>query len=320
LPILAPAVSANFQASGSAQVTGQVGLGTTIPRAQFEVHLSSSDAYAIQVSSENGAPMLQMDNSGKLAIGLSSAQADVDVTGTGDSGSAGLELRCGNSSSTLSSSQIVFTSSSNAYAHSIRTRAVAGQNLYNSIDFFLWNSTAQPSALGSLYALSLQATTTISTGTASVHVMPVSSAPVAELEVSNGVSLGGGTIEYASSMPPGSSRSIKSDIEYLGPEKATQAYEDIKSLRHATYRYKRLLPGPTLDQTILVDDPSGPLHRGLIYEDAPASIQGEHKTLVVDYRVMNMELALKEIDGRIKELEARIASIEKAKKKAKRRK
>ena len=311
LASLAAPTRADFKASGDTQVTGQVGVGTSLPRAQFHVQMSSMDNYALQITSPSGAVLLQVDKAGKLGIGVANPQANIDVAGQGDSGGVGLELRSGNSTSTFLSSQIIFASTAGAYAHSLRTRAVASQDQINSIDFFLWNSTAQPYALGSLDVLSL----TVSTGsTGSVHVMPVSSAPTAELEVSDGNSLGGGTMEYYQSGPPGSSREIKSDIQYYVPEKAAQALEDIKSLRHARYRYKKFLPGPSLNEPILVDNPSAPLRRGLIYEDAPASIQGPHKEIVVDYRVMNLELALQEVDRRIQKLEAQIAALRKLKK------
>jgi hypothetical protein len=55
---------------------------------------------------------------------------------------------------------------------------------------------------------------------------------------------------------------------------------------------------------------AGPIYRGLIYEDAPASIQGDGKTVVFDYRLLNMELALKAVNVQIANLEEKIQALE----------
>ena len=51
---------------------------------------------------------------------------------------------------------------------------------------------------------------------------------------------------------------------------------------------------------------------GLVYEDAPASIRGPAQTVVLDYRVLNLELASKELDRRVAALEAQISAIQAA--------
>ena len=61
----------------------------------------------------------------------------------------------------------------------------------------------------------------------------------------------------------------------------------------------------------LVEDRSHPLVTGLIYEDSPASIRDGRGALVVDYRLLNLELALQEADRRIAEVEGKILEIEK---------
>ena len=146
--------------------------------------------------------------------------------------------------------------------------------------------------------MSLQASTL---SLVSVHISPVGAADV-ELEVSNGQVTGGGKIHRASASTH-SSRALKTDIAYFGEDAPARALAEVFALKHATFRYK----SPVARQ---------PLTRGLIYEDTPDSIRGEGQTVVVDYRLMNLELALKAVNGRVGELEARIAALE-AKKRGK---
>ena len=75
-----------------------------------------------------------------------------------------------------------------------------------------------------------------------------------------------------------------------------------------------MVRGKTPGKPDLVENPKAPLRRGLIYEDSPESLRGPNKTIVFDYRVLNLELALQEADRRITKLEAKIAALEKQKK------
>src|SRR5690349_446486 len=114
--------------------------------------------------------MFIVTTGGKAGVGISAPTALWDVTGSGDNSDIGLQLRSGNSSSTYSSSQIVFVAeSSGTYRHSLRSRAVASQALGNSLDFFLWRSTGQPTTMGDLAVMSIQAVTASS---ATVHIRP----------------------------------------------------------------------------------------------------------------------------------------------------
>ncbi|MBI3548639.1 MAG: hypothetical protein HY078_06250 [Elusimicrobia bacterium] len=287
------------------QVTGQIGAGTTVPQARFEIRMSSTDAYALKVSSPNGTGLLTLDKAGRLGIGLEGSQAALELTGSGNAGLTDLELRSGNSSSTYSSSQIVFASTSGAYAHSLRTRAIDSQNLGNSLDFFLWNSTLTPTTLGDLRALSLEAVPYGST--ASFHVMAVST-PTAELVVSDGLSMGGGTLEYGSSAVH-SSRALKGDIAYFSPQEIQKALDEVRELRHARFRYKRAAQTPQ-GRTVLMRDESRPVMRGLIYEEAPESIRGPNNVIVLDSRVLNLEMALQAAHQKIADLETKILALE----------
>jgi len=301
----------DFKVTGDNQITGQAGVGTLVPRARLEARMAAGDNFALKVSSQNGSALMVVDKAGKTGIGMSNPQGNLDVFGSGDGGNIGLQLRVGNSSSTTSSSQIVFVyGSTETFRHSLRTRSVDGQNLFNAIDFFLWRSTGQPGALGSLQVLSLQAVPAASTG--SVHIDPAGD-PDVELEVSNGATTGGGAMHRASAGTH-SSREIKTDISYMDQAQELGAYEDVKALRHARFRYKAIQPSFPPYKPMLVRNPTLPLARGLIYEDAPESIQGPGKTVILDDRVLNLEMALKEINRRIAELENRIPVLEKRKK------
>jgi hypothetical protein len=302
LPLLLAALPARaqFSASNDLTITGQTGVGTAVPQARMEIKLSSADAYALKVSSPNGDALLVVDKAGQMGIGLASPGALLDVNGRGDASDLGLQLRAGNSTSSITSSQIVFAyDSSGTYRHSLRTRATAGQNFGNAIDFYLWNSTGAPTSLGDVNILSLQAVPRASTA-ASVHIYPSTSAPAYELVVSNGLTTGGGTV-MAANVSAHSRRSLKGDISYLDEATERRAYEEVKGLRHARFRYK-------------ANGPNAPLIRGLIYEDAPESIRSAPgKSIILENRLVNMELALKSTYRRIAALEAKISDMEKGK-------
>ena len=296
LALGAPSARAQFSSSGDQGVAGQMGAGTATPRATLDVVASSTDNYGLWVSSQDGTPLLVVDKTGKVGIGTFSPGALVDVPGEGDSGDIGLQLRSGNSSSTYSSSQIVFSyGSTGLYQHSLVTRSVFGQYLGNDIDFMLWNSTAQPSALGNLLALSLQAAPSAST--ASVHIHPVGT-PAYELVVSDGQTTGGGSV-MAAAVGTHSSRALKTVVATLSEADSDAAYKEVKSLKPAVFRYRRR------------DGAAGPLVRGLIYEDSPLSIRDGHgQSIVFEARLANMEMALAAANRHIKALEKKIAEAE----------
>ncbi|MBI3289110.1 MAG: tail fiber domain-containing protein [Elusimicrobia bacterium] len=296
----APA-QADTKISGDAQFTGQLGVQTAVPRARAEIRLGAADSYVLRVSSADGTFMAGVDKNGRLALGVSSANARVDVRGTGDNGDIGLLLRAGNSSSTVSASQIVFAyDSTGTYRHSLRTRHVSGQQAYNSMDFYLWNSTADPTALGAQYALSLQAVATASS--ASVQTNPAGIGTY-ELEVSSSGGIVGGGTMMCGSVATHSSRKLKDDIVYLDSARERQAYDEVKNLKHVSFRYK--MPSGQADAV---------LRRGLLYEEAPPSVRGADKSLIVDQRVLNLEMTLKVANQRVKSLEAKILESEKRRK------
>jgi hypothetical protein len=287
---------AQLTSSAGQNVTGQMGAGTATPQATLDVVTASTDTYGLWISSQNGTPLFVVDRLGRVGIGAPSLGPLLDVAGSGDDGDVGLQLRSGNPSSTYSSSQIVFAYGASAlYPHAIVTQATAGQYLGNSINFLLWNSTPTPSAVGTERVLSLQ--TAPSASTASVHIQPYGT-PAYELVVSNGQTTGGGSV-MAASVVTSSSRKLKTVLETLTPQEENAAYEDVKSLKPARFRYKRR------------DGAQGPLVRGLIYEDSPASIRDERgSSLVMEARIANLEMALAEANRRIEDLQKKISETE----------
>lgn len=296
LAFAAAVARAQMSSSGAQNVTGQLGVGTLTPRATLDAVTASTDSYGLWISSRNGAPLLAVDAFGRVGVGTATPGALMDVVGMGDNGDIGLQLRSGNSSSTYSSGQIVFAyGASGLYPHALATRAVSGQYLGNDIDFLLWNSTGQPSAIGTQRVLSLQAAPSVSS--ASVHIQPVGM-PAYELVVSDGQTTGGGSV-LAAAVGAHSSRALKTVIGTLDDRDAATAYDDVKSLKPARFRYKRH------------DGAMGPLVRGLIYEDSPASIRDKRgQSIVMEARLANMELALAAAVRRGEDLEKKIIVLE----------
>jgi hypothetical protein len=187
---------------------------------------------------------------------------------------------------------------------SLRSRHSPDPGGENAIDLYFSRNMNRWRAQQNIRALSLEDSN--DDGRCTIGVSPVGKAAF-ELDVSSGGGVpGGGTMRYGSAGEP-SRRALFSRRKHLGSEEASRAYADVKSLRHATFRYK------TLAASGYSDAPSTPFVQGVIYEDAPESIRGPEKTIVEDYRVMNLELALKEINKRILQVEAKIAAAEKKK-------
>ena len=251
--------------------------------------------------------MLNVSNIGSIGLGLAPTSANLEVNGSSDNEDIGLQLRSGNSTQTVLSAQIAFgyndpTTGLPAMRHLLRTEHSTSA-LGNTMDFLVWNPGAGSTAtLANLNVLALQAISGGSGG--SFHVHPFGN-PTVELEVSDGATLGGGIIERAVSAQH-SSRHIKSDIKYLNKKAQAQAYEDVMSLRHASFRYKKFAQDGRL---LAVQD--SPLRMGLIYEDSPASIQGPGPTptIVLDERLNNAELALKEAMAKIEKLQNRLKEL-----------
>ena len=120
-----------------------------------------------------------------------------------------------------------------------------------------------------------------------LHIQPSGTANV-ELEVSNGVTTGGGTIHRAASGTH-SARELKSDIVHLSQASHTRAYNDVKALRPVRFRYKVRNSSGTL-----IRDTNQSIHYGYILDEAPDSIiKGE--AIIIDDRILNLEMTVKEL-------------------------
>ena len=279
---------------GDALITGSLGAGTTSPAARLEVLPSSATQIVFQVSGVDETPFLGIGKDGRVGLGVTPS-ANLDVNGTGDNADVGLELRSGNLYPGTGSHQIAFGQDNTTNRrHAIRT-SHASSAANNSMDFLVWDPGVPVSSIAARNIVSL---VTTSTG-ASVHVRPVGT-PDVELEVSDDFATGGGAVHRAAEATH-SARDLKSDIGDFEREKEWQAYRDVENLRHVVFRYKGVRGKD------LLRDARQPLRRGLIYEDAPASIRGPGESIVIDERVTNAEMAAKELIRRLEEMQSRVS-------------
>lgn len=275
-----------FKNTGDHRVKGALLTGFLGSGAQAEVVSAAENAYTLMVSSVDRTPMLSVSNIGSVAVGPHAPEGRLDL-GQGD---VALGLRSGNATSTGTAIQMTFGYNGDySMRHALRTRHSTSTD-GNRMDFLLWSPAAgATTTVATNNVLSLQGITAANEG--SFHVMPVGE-PDAEVEVSNGSSLGGGTIQRREVLTP-SSRRIKSDIRYLDARQEDAALDEISRMEHVRFRYKSL------------DGRPQPLNIGLIYEEAPESVRAAEKTLSSTERMTQVELALKAAVRRIEALEKR---------------
>ena len=234
--------------------------------------------------------MASVSNIGSVGVGPQTPEGRLDI----GPGSLALGLRSGNATSTGTALQLTFGYNGDySMRHALRTRHSTSTD-GNRMDFLLWSPAAgATTTVASVNVLSLQGISSANEG--SFHVMPYGE-PDAEVEVSNGSSLGGGTIQRLQVLTP-SSRRFKSDIRYLSPRREDTALDDIASMKHARFRYKSR------------DGKPQPLNVGLIYEESPESIRAAEKTLSTVERVADVEMALKSALRQLEALEKRYAEL-----------
>lgn len=292
---------AAMRASSTAQVPGVLLNGFLGSGAKLEIESQAENSLTLLISSANRAGMVAVDNIGEVGIGVT-PQANLNI----GQGAIALQLRSGNSTSAVTSSQIALAyNGDNSMRHLLRTEHSTATH-GNKLDFLVWNTgAASTTTVAGLGVLSLQGIASASGG--SFHVQPIGE-PDAEVEVSNGLSTGGGTMQRLQVVSP-SSRRFKTDIKDLRAKDEDRALADVAALKHARFRYKtRRKDGR------LVEDPAQTLHTGLIYEEAPDSIREGGEALSTTERLVNVELALKASMRRLEELQARYERL-----KAKRR-
>jgi hypothetical protein len=283
--------------TGDDQVGGNLLAGFLGSGAQAEVVATAQNDMTLAVSSADRTVMLGVTNVGSVGVGVSQPAGQLDL-GPAD---LALQLRSGNTVSTGTAAQMAFGYDGGAsMRHLLRTyhsTATAG----NSMDFLVWDPDAgSTTTVAARTIMSLQAIAAASNG--SLHVDPVGTAD-AEVEVSNGLTTGGGTMERLQWVMPSSSR-FKYDIRYLKDKDEDRALAETAALRHVRFRYKSRAPDGRL-----YDDPRQAERVGLIYEDAPKSLQTAGDTLSETERLANVELALQAAMRRVDELEKRYQAL-----------
>lgn len=168
---------------------------------------------------------------------------------------------------------------------------------------------------------------------ARVHVGPPSGGGDTDLEVSNGSTVGAGTVHCTSGCTAThSSKEIKTDVRYLNDEHE-QAYIDVKALKPIEFRYKVIDVDPITGKAkmtiafnedgslafdgeggrifipVLKANPTGKLLRGYAYEDVPSSIKENPHGLLTSgvvhdgNRAYNLEMAVQWLMQRVEALE-----------------
>jgi hypothetical protein len=293
--------AAQTAAMSDALVSGRLGVSTTATAARVQVAMSTAATTQFQVSGVDEAPFITLASSGAVGMGAQPA-ANLDISGSGDSGGAVLELDNGNSYPATGATQMSFGFNGGATRrHQIQSvHSANGDN--NALNFYLWSPNQAASDLGNLGVASfIMATST----QGAVHVMPVATASsnLVELVISDGSTFGGGTLDRFSAGVH-SSRALKTDISYLVPADEDQALAEVGALKHVHFRYKALKKGK------LVRDKKQAMRRGLILEEAPQSVRGPGNTISMDDRLVNAELAMKALLRQMGEAKAEEAKLE----------
>lgn len=282
LMLLATGAQAQTVFDSEVWVASKTGVGTSSPGARFEAKGSSSTTAWFQASGVDLSPAVRVGSDGTLGLSTAAA-ARATVSGSGDAGDLALELRGGNAYPAASSTQATFGyAGGTLYRHALRSQHAATASS-NTLTFALWSTADASPSVGTKEVLSILTHSTEMT----VHVLPPPGATLSthtvQLIVSNGSAVGAGTMMRASE-GTASSALIKVAIEPLGPQAEAQAYREVSALSHVRFRYK---------------GSKGQKQRGLLYEEAPESIQTPGKALSVDRRLLNAEMAAKELLRRL---------------------
>lgn len=275
--------------SADARVDGWLLVGESTSGPRLEVEAVSADDPALLVSSPDLAVMFAADNYGNAAAGGDVANGMLTVY---PAGGRGLELSAGNSTASVASAQIAFGWNGTAERrHTLWTQHNAS-TVGNRMGINVYTPDAGV-ALASMTVVQIEGMTALSG--ASVHVRPAGT-PDAELEISNGVTPGGGTLHRAQAWVT-SSRKLKKEIRYLTRQEERRALDDLLSLKPVHFRYRRALKGVGF-----VDDPASMLRRGYVLEDSPVSIRHGAGLDTLE-RIANVEMAVKESLRKLERLE-----------------
>lgn len=285
-----------FRTTNTAQVPGVLLNGFLGSGAKLEIESQAQNSLTLLISSVNRQGLISVDNIGEVGIGVA-PQANLNI----GQGSIGVQLRSGNSTSAVTSNQIAFGYNGDySMRHLLRTEHSTAAHT-NKMDFLVWNTgTGSTATVANLSILSLQGIATASGG--SFHVQPVGE-PDAEVEVSNGLTTGGGTMQRLQVVSP-SSRRFKMDLKDLNEREEERALEEVAGLKHVRFRYKSRRKDGRLSES-----PTQPIRTGLIYEEAPESIRDGDDALSTTERLVNVEMALKASMRRLEELQKRYEQL-----------
>lgn len=273
--------------TGDAWISGKAGIGVAPSSARFEVQATSATEASLQVSGVDETPFLLVDKSGSVALSTTPA-ASLDVWGIADSSDTGIQLQGGALYPSTTGYQVLFGYAGQpSCRHAWRSKHSTA-TADSSLDFLLWTPAQSASAIGSLEALSLAT----STSGAAVHVRPVAGTVGMELVVSDGSTVGGGTVHRLGEATHSSIR-LKRDVRHLGVDAEQAAYDEAREVRPVRFRYR--------------GSRERRLRRGLLFEDAPEAIRGPGGSISVDGRVVSLELAAKELIRRLESSEAALA-------------
>lgn len=272
-------------------VSSTTGVGTAAPGARFEARGTAASTGVFRVSGTDLTPAFRVAADGTLGMSATST-ARIDVGGTADDGDLALELRGGDLYPNTSSYQATFGYAGGAsYRHSIRSQH-SNTASSNTLTFSIWNAADSAGTIGSRQALALLSH---STGVA-IHVLPpagaIMSTYTVQLIISDGSSVGAGTMRRKSEGSV-SSAAIKEAVHPLIQSDEQAAYIDVKELKHVWFRYKG----------------SKATHRGLLAEESPLSVRGEGGTISIDRRVLNAEMAARELLRMLDEEQAEVQGL-----------
>ncbi|PCI39451.1 MAG: hypothetical protein COB53_03250 [Elusimicrobia bacterium] len=285
-----------FKDTGGISAEAAVLLGFLDSGAQFEVEARTQNNYVLKASSADATSMTSIDNIGNWGIGTELANATIEIDRVDAENDIALQLRSGNSTGSLTSSQIALAyDGETSMRHLIKTQHYPSGADGNKIRFLIWSPTLGSTAIVSTSTMLSLESMTNSSG--AVHIMPVVTVSSANLTVSDGTTLGGGSILVSNTVVP-SSIEFKADVEALNEDAYHKAYNDVQALRHVNFRYKS------------AEGKASSMRRGLIYEDVSISIHGPGKSISFDQRLVNLEMSIHSAINKYENLLKRLRRVE----------
>jgi hypothetical protein len=248
---------------GDLLIDGRLAVGTLKPSARLHIRGGRSGP-SFLVSGVDMTPFLEVSTEGFVGF-LHRPMSPLDIGSADDSFPAVLLREVGGAPQLAMSAE-----DGKDQRHSIAADFMKHDNA--QLSFAVWSSSA-----GSKTMMAVQSG---APGPSRVHIRPVGAA-VVDLEISNGVTAGGGRLHRRREVSPASEQ-IMSHARVLSRAEEAAGAHDLRTLKYAAGQ-------------------SGPQP---VYENIPASIRRSDGFVSVDARVTNAELAMKELSRRISRLQA----------------